>query len=216
MGSHTEFFRHFVTGASALLFFATNAHAEELWGRAPELAVQRCAACHTVDGNSNVDTIPSLAGQHPDYLTRQLMMFKGSDGHGPLRHNPLMERAAADLSVDDIHSLATWYSKQVPRNETSKDSVTAATLARGFRVYTNGSQQGAPACIACHGANGTGIPGAFPRLAGQHAEYLQKQLRAYKEGRRGAKGKPMTTIAPLLSPEEISAVALYMSSLKAP
>lgn len=216
MGSHTEFFRNVVSGVGALLFLVANAHAEDTWAQVQQLAADRCAACHAVDGNSHVDTIPLLAGQYPDYLARQLMMFKGADGHGPLRHNPLMERVAADLSADEIRSLATWYSKQVPRNETSSDLAGTATQSLGLRVYTNGSQEGAPACIACHGANGTGVPGAFPRLAGQHAEYLQTQLSAYKEGRRGAKGKPMTTIGSLLSPEEIRAVALYASSLKAP
>ena len=216
MRSHTELLRSFASGVGALLFFVANAHAEDTLAHTRQLAADRCAACHAVDGNSNVDAIPSLAGQYPEYLTRQLMMFKGSDGRGPLRHNLLMERVAADLSADEIRSLATWYSRQVPRNETRDDAASAATLSLGLRVYTTGSQEGAPACIACHGANGAGVPGAFPRLAGQHAEYLQSQLRAYKEGSRGAKGKPMTTIGALLSPEEIRAVALYVSSLKAP
>ena len=216
MRSHTEFLRNVASGVSALLFLVANACAEDTWAQVQQFAVDRCAACHAVDGNSHVDTIPSLAGQYPEYLTRQLMMFKSSDGHGPLRHNPLMERVAADLSADEIRSLATWYSKQVPRNETNGDLASAATLALGFRVYTNGSQEGGAACIACHGANGTGAPGAFPRLAGQHEEYLQSQLTAYKEGHRGAKGKPMTTVGSLLSPEEIRAVSFYASSLKAP
>ena len=181
--------------------------------RVEDLVTQRCAACHTVDGNSVVGFYPRLAGQNQDYLLQQLEMFKGSDGHPPLRHSPSMQPAVADLSEDDVRALATYYSRQIPKD--SKGTA-ASTPALGKKVYTAGSEAGAPACIACHGANGAGVPGSFPRLAGQHPEYVETELHNYKEGRRGGKGKAMTTIGPLLSDDEIKAVAAYVGALKTP
>ncbi len=203
----------FVAGTLFCLL-ATNSYADDVSSaRVHDLVTQRCAACHAVDGNSVVGFYPRLAGQNPDYLLQQLNMFKGSDGHPPLRHSPSMEPEVADLSEDDIRALATYYSAQVPKNS---EPVTAATPALGQKVYTAGSEAGAPACIACHGANGAGVLGAFPRLAGQHPEYVETELRNYKEGRRGGKGKAMTTIGPLLSNDEIRAVSAYVSALKTP
>lgn len=181
--------------------------------RVHDLVTLRCAACHTVDGNSAVGFYPRLAGQNPEYLLQQLEMFKGSDGHPPLRHSLSMEPVVADLSEDDLHALATYYSTQVPKNG---ELVATLTPALGEKVYTKGSEAGAPACIACHGVNGAGVPGAFPRLAGQHPEYVETELSNYKEGRRGGKGKPMTVIGPLLSNDEIKAVAAYVAALKTP
>jgi cytochrome c553 len=181
--------------------------------RVQDLVTQRCAACHTVDGNSIVGFYPRLAGQNPDYLLQQLQMFKGSDDHPPLRHSPSMEPVVAVLSDDDMRALADYFAKQIPKDN---EPVAASASALGEKVYTAGSEAGAPACIACHGANGAGVPGSFPRLAGQHPEYVETELRNYKEGRRGGKGKSMTTIGPLLSDEEIKAVAAYVAALKTP
>ena len=181
--------------------------------RVQEFVTQRCATCHTVDGNSVVGFYPRLAGQNPDYLLQQLEMFKGTEAHGPLRHSLSMEPMVADLSEDDMRALANYYATQVPKNN---EPITTAASALGEKVYTKGSQAGAPACIACHGANGAGVPGSFPRLAGQHVEYVETELHNYKEGRRGGKGKPMTLIGPLLSDDEIKAVAAYVAALKTP
>ncbi|RKF49898.1 cytochrome c [Paraburkholderia fungorum] len=181
--------------------------------RVQDLVTQRCAACHTADGNSVVGFYPRLAGQNPDYLLQQLQMFKGSDGHPPLRHSLSMQPMVADLSEDDMRALAAYYSTQTPKDS---KPVTAVAPALGQKVYTAGSEAGATACIACHGATGAGVPGAFPRLAGQHQEYVEAELHNYKEGRRGGKGKPMTTIGPLLSDDEIKAVAAYVAGLKTP
>jgi cytochrome c553 len=195
------------------VFVSKKALADDSLARVHDLVMQRCALCHTVDGNSVGGFYPRLAGQNADYLFQQLQMFKGADGHPPLRHSLSMEPMVADLSEEDMHALATYYSKQQP---TASDMAGVATPALGEKVYTKGSAAGATACITCHGANGAGVPGAFPRLAGQHAEYVETELHNYKDGRRGGKGKPMTTIGPLLSDDEIKAVAAYVSALKVP
>jgi cytochrome c553 len=195
----------------SLMLAAVSAHAKDEMARVHDLVAERCAACHGVDGNSVVSAYPRLAGQYPEYLQQQLEMFKGLDGRPPMRHSPLMEPVVADLSEDDLRALAAYYATQVPSD---KGKLIAPSSGLGESVYTAGSVAGSPACAACHGVDGAGVPGVFPRLAGQHPEYLETQLQAYKNGRRGGKGKAMTTIGPLLSDEEINGVATYIGSLK--
>ena len=197
--------------AMLLLSSAVNAQATGDSVRVHELVAERCAACHAVDGNSVVDSYPRLAGQNPEYLLQQLEMFKGLDGHSPLRRSPLMEPAVADLSEDDMRSLAAYYARQIPE---AKESADARPSKLGERVYAAGSAEGSPACATCHQVDGAGVPGVFPRLAGQHPEYVAAELENYKHGRRGGKGKAMTTIGALLSDEEIKAVAGYIGALR--
>lgn len=200
----------FFTGA--LLGQMGNVHAKDDMSRVHDLVTERCAACHGVDGNSVASSYPRLAGQYPGYLQQQLEMFKGLDGHPPLRHSPVMEPMVADLSSDDIRALAAYYAARIPQGGTG---VVTPSVVQGEKVYMGGSGGGSPACAVCHGVDGAGVPGVFPRLAGQHPEYIGAQLENYKHGRRGGKGKAMTTIGPLLSDAEIKAVAGYVGSLKA-
>ena len=197
--------------AGALLLPVVAVHAQDGTTRVHELVTARCAACHGVDGNSIASAYPRLAGQYPGYLQQQLEMFKGLDGRPPMRHSPVMEPMVADLSDEDIRALAAYYASQMPNG---KSDVVTSSLAPGKRVYMGGSNGGAPACAVCHGVDGAGVPGLFPRLAGQHPEYVGAQLENYKNGRRGGKGRAMTTIGPLLSDDDINAVASYIGSLK--
>ncbi|QBR02644.1 c-type cytochrome [Paraburkholderia pallida] len=197
--------------AGVLLLPAVAVRAQEDTTRVHELVTARCAACHGVDGNSTASAYPRLAGQFPGYLQQQLEMFKRLDGRPPMRHSPVMESMVADLSDADIRALAAYYAAQAPNNQ--REVVTSSS-ALGERVYTGGASGGAPACAVCHGVDGAGVAGLFPRLAGQHPEYVGAQLENYKNGRRGGKGRAMTTIGPLLSDDEIKAVAAYIGSLK--
>ena len=176
-----------------------------------ELTTQRCAACHGVDGNSTVGTYPRLAGQYPEYLYKQLTQFKGGPGVPPLRHNEIMQ-AMVQRPV-------------ARRDESARGLLCGAKACAGcgFKcgtrrcrqaVYTHGGANGAPACISCHRAAGGGIEPDFPRITGQHEEYVETQLHAWKNGARGGKGKLMSLIVPLLSDDEIAAVSAYVATLK--
>ncbi|MFJ1211937.1 c-type cytochrome [Burkholderia pyrrocinia] len=187
------------------------AHAADPAARVHELTTTRCAACHGVDGNSNVDIYPRLAGQYPQYLYKQLTQFKGGPGIAPLRHSAVMQAMVEDLSDEDMRALGDYYSAQKPAQGESQHQ---DLVEAGKAIYTHGGAGGAPACISCHREAGGGIPPDFPRITGQHESYVNQQLHAWKSGARGGKGKLMSLIVPLLSNDEIAQVSAYVASLK--
>jgi cytochrome c553 len=197
--------------AGMLLGAAGAACADNLQTRIGELTTQRCAACHGADGNSTVGTYPRLAGQYPEYLYKQLTQFKGGPGVPPLRHTATMQSMVQDLTPDEMKALAAFYSAQKPAGGTASNG---ALVDAGELIYTHGGKDGAPACISCHRAAGGGIEPDFPRITGQHEEYVETQLHAWKSGTRGGKGKLMSLIVPLLSDDEIAAVSAYVAALK--
>jgi cytochrome c553 len=151
---------------------------------------------------------PRLAGQHADYITKQLADFKKGN-----RKNPLMSAQAANLSEQDMADLAAYFSQQSPAGDVAaKDSVLL-----GEHIYRGGNaDDGIPACMACHGPNGSGNSAAkFPRLGGQHPEYVAAQLRAYRSGERENDGdsKVMRSIAAHMTDAEIDAIAQYAAGL---
>jgi cytochrome c553 len=188
-----------------------SAHADEMQARVHDLVVNRCAACHGVDGNGVAENYPRLAGQYPAYLYKQLTQFKGGPGIKPLRHSTVMQAMVADLSDADMKALAQYYAAQTPSQGTTPHTVLAAA---GKEIYTHGGAGGAPACISCHRETGGGIAPDFPRITGQHEAYVNEQLHAWKGGQRGGKGKLMSLIVPLLSDDEITQVSAYVASLR--
>ena len=169
-----------------------------------------CAACHGADGNSINPEWPSLAGQHESYLVRSIQSFK--DGS---RDNVLMSPQAAALSDQDIQDLAAYFAVQKPKRHTADP----ALIAQGERVYRGGNMgKGISACIACHGPNGRGNPGAsYPSLAGQHATYTTAQLMAYRNNVRQSDttlSQVMRNIAAEMSDDEIKAVSSYIQGLQ--
>ena len=172
-----------------------------------------CAACHGPDGNSVVATYPKLAGQIPEYIEKQLANFKpGPDGKAD-RPNPVMAGYAAPLSAGDIHNLAAYFAAQTPKPGTAKNK---DTVALGQKLWRGGDvARGLPACASCHGPAGAGMPAQYPRIAGQHADYTEAQLRAFRSGERANDpSKMMRTVAAKLSDAEIKAVADYADGLK--
>jgi cytochrome c553 len=167
-----------------------------------------CVACHGLNGNSVNPIWPSLAGQHPQYILKQLQAFKKGE-----RQDPLMSPMAAPLSEDDMEDLAAYYAKQTPTGleaEPSKVSV-------GQRLYRGGNETlNAAACAACHGPSGTGNPLAmYPAIRGQQAAYVAAQLKAYRAGTRQTdQNQMMRNIASLLNDEQIDAVASYVQGLR--
>ena len=206
--------------AVAVLYAAAATAQQAAPSAAPDLAKAQqtattvCAACHGADGNSTVPANPNLAAQGADYITLQLEHFKSG-----LRENPIMQPMASSLSDADMAALGTYFSKQTLKGAaaTNIDLVKA-----GQRLWRGGNQQtGVPACAACHSPDGAGVPKNYPRLAGQHAEYLLAQLKAFKSGARGddkagkdVNGHVMFTIASRMTDAEMQAVAQYATGLR--
>lgn len=170
-----------------------------------------CAACHGPDGNSPTSANPSLAGQHPEYLAKQLRDFKPVEGAEPARPSALMTGFAAGLSEQDIVDVSAYFAAQKlkPASATQKDLVEL-----GRQIYRGGiASKGVPACAACHGPTGAGIPVQYPRLHGQYAEYTAAELTKFRQGERN-NNVQMTEIAARLSDAEIRAVSDYIAGLR--
>jgi cytochrome c553 len=167
-----------------------------------------CAACHGFDGNSFLPANPSLAGQHEEYLYKQLAEFKSG-----VRNNAIMAGMVANLSTDDIHNVAAYYASQAPKQKSATDK---DLVAQGRKLYRGGNAAtGVAACAGCHSPNGAGIPTQFPRLASQHADYVATQLKAFRAGYRANDPNQMmraTTVK--LTDQEIAALAEYISGLQ--
>ena len=176
--------------------------------KAQPIASQIFAACHGADGNSPLPINPSLAGQHPEYLFRQLNEFKSGS-----RNNAVMMGMAAGLSTEDMRNLAAYYAAQKPNETAAKDK---ELVAQGRMLFRGGNvASGVAACAGCHSPNGAGIPSQYPRLAGQHPEYLVAQLKAFRAGERAnSSSNMMRAVAARLTDKEIAAVAEYLSGLR--
>lgn len=175
---------------------------------AETLVNQVCAGCHAADGNSAAAANPKLAGINSEYLYKQLVQFKSGE-----RKNAVMSGMVANLSEQDMLNLAAYYSAQQPKPATSKDRALALV---GQKIYRGGVQgAGVPACASCHGPQGQGIPVQFPRLAGQHSDYIYSQLNAFRVGARANDGaKMMRTIAAKMTDADMKAVASYIQGLR--
>ncbi len=166
-----------------------------------------CAACHGSDGNSPLAMNPNLAGQHAAYVLKQLKEFKSGT-----RNNPVMMGMVANLSEDDMRNVSAYFSTQQARPAAAKDKDLAAL---GAKLYRGGNtEKGIAACSGCHSPNGAGIPAQYPRLAGQHADYVAAQLKAFRaEERANDANRMMRAVAEKLSDREITALAEYISGL---
>ena len=170
---------------------------------------QTCAACHGMDGNSSNPIWPSLAGQHAEYILKQLQDFKNNH-----RENAQMSPMAVNLGEQDMQDLAVYFSSQKIKPRTADP----ALIETGQRIYRAGnSDAGVPACMSCHGPAGRGNPAAaYPAVGGQHAAYLQAQLKAFREGlRTNDPNEIMRIIVGRMTDDEIKAVSEYMQGLHA-
>ena len=174
--------------------------------KAVKLAVGVCGTCHGPQGVSQVPKYPRLAGQNATYLAAQLKAFRAQT-RGDADAMGFMWGMAAGLDDATIDALAAYYSAQKPARGSGGD---AAQVARGADIFQKGVESaGVPACSACHGPNGEGM-GEFPRLAGQHAQYLLKQLGAFQSNMRNV--AVMHGVASGLKLHEMEAVAAFLQS----
>ena len=168
-------------------------------------ATNVCAACHTNDGSRGSPANPILQGQHPEYLVKQLNEFKSGK-----RANAIMSGMVASLSDADMKNVSAFYAGKTanPGFAKNKELVTL-----GEKIYRGGiADRMIPACAGCHSPTGAGIPAQYPRLAGQHADYTEAQLVAFRGGVR-KNNLAMSGVAAKLNDREIKAVADYIAGL---
>ena len=165
-----------------------------------------CSACHSNDGSRGAPANPIIQGQHPDYLVKQLAEYKSGR-----RDNPIMRGIASTLSPADMKNVAAFYASKQPKPGAAKNKELALL---GQKIWRGGvADRSIPACAGCHGPNGFGIPSQYPRLSGQHADYVETQLVAYRAGTR-RNSEVMIAVAAKLNDREIKALSDYAAGLR--
>jgi cytochrome c553 len=170
----------------------------------PKLVTEVCAACHGEDGNSAAPIFPKLAGQSKEYLTKQLNNFITGK-----RKNEMMAPIAAALKPAEIKELVDYFGSQ----KTSAGTVQDASLsAEGKKIFLEGIEASdVPVCAGCHlpSAEGNGI---FPKLAGQHADYIFLQMQNFSSAERNNDvSRFMRVVAKHMNEQQMKAVAEYLS-----
>jgi cytochrome c553 len=169
-------------------------------------SIPACVSCHGAGGNSTISANPKLAGQHADYLYKQLVDFTT-----PARNQAIMSTYAKLLTDPEKKNIAAYLETQAPKAGAAKDK---NSVELGKKIYRGGiADKSVPACASCHGAAGAGLPVQYPRLGGQHQDYTLAQLTLFRQD--GRKNSPqMGTIAKRMSDDEMKAVADYIAGLK--
>jgi cytochrome c553 len=173
--------------------------------RAEEIVQGKCFICHGMEGESSSPLFPRLAGQHAAYIARQLSDYKSGR-----RVSSAMQPMVADLSEADFKALGAFFESKKPEPHAVEDAELANA---GKLIYDRGNTySGVAACAACHGATGNGSE-KLPRLAGQHARYIENQLKAFNKRERTNDNAVMHLVASKLTELEIKAVSAYVSGL---
>jgi len=189
---------------SALLLTTANALADDA-GRAQEIVDEKCHMCHGTDGESSSAIYPRLAGQHEEYIAKQLADFKEG------RREGTMNEMAADLTPEEMMALGKYFAAKPPQKHRVRDKEFAAV---GEYLYNKGNKySGVTACKSCHGAEGKGT-NQLPRLAGQHKRYVADQLMEFNSRKRTNDNAIMHSIASKLTELEIQALANYISGME--
>lgn len=172
-----------------------------------------CASCHGAAGDSTIEANPKLAGQHAAYIQRQLIDFRKVEGQdAPARVSSVMNPMAAPLTDQDIADISLYIAQQKLGTPATAGQEDLVDLGRS--IWRGGiADKKVPACAACHGAAGAGIPGQYPSLSGQFSSYIQAQLELFRSGER-MNNEPMHDIALRLTDAEIRAVSDYAAGLR--
>ena len=172
-----------------------------------------CLACHMGDGNSLVPEQPKLAGQHAEYLYKQMRDFSTA-----ARVNPIMNGMIFMLPDDEsLRAAAEFYAAQKLDPAAAKNNdKNSDAFKMGEKLWRSGvASKGLPACAACHGPAGKGLPDQYPALAGQFPEYIELQLKIFRdETRTNDPSKMMRDIALKMTDKEIKAVSDYAAGLR--
>ena len=176
---------------------------------ASTMARQVCSNCHGIDGNSVSPNFPRLAAQQPAYTIEQLTSFRTHHRSDPAGFE-YMWGLSRHLTDEQIKGLAEYFAAQAPAPNPARN---AALAERGRDVFEHGvPAKSIPPCASCHGERGQGNA-AFPRLAGQHADYVEKQLLVFQRTDERPEGAVMKTVAHLLTRDNMHAVAEYVQGL---
>ncbi len=190
---------------------AGNSLGEKIANQGSDSGATPCSSCHGEDGMGNPDAgFPKLAGLHKGYIEKQIRDFQSG-----VRNNPLMQGMVAMLTDEEIKAVSEYMFKLKPK--ATKVSADPALVKQGEEIAKRGLwNKEIPACSRCHGADGNGIGKDFPGLAGQHADYIETQIGAWKsEDRKNDPNALMMTVAKRLGEQEAKAVAAYYSQLPA-
>ena len=168
--------------------------------------IKVCATCHGGDGNSTTPNIPKLAGRDPSYLARELNYFSSGK-----RKSDIMAPVIATVDSSQFKELGLYFGKQNPSSDKITDIKAAAN---GKKIYLDGDEgKGLPACAGCHEPSGVGSS-RFPRLAGQHKEYLVSELNKFKaDFHTQESARLMRETAKRMTEEQINDVSEYLSGL---
>ncbi len=204
----------------------TTAPEQSTWGDVEAGATKAgtCAACHGLDGNPTDLQYPRLAGQSERYIAQQIALFKSGERNTGMA--AVMKPFADALSAQDARDIGAYYATQEAGAGVADDTLVAEGPYEGLKFYEIGqklfrsgdAERGIPACMACHGPDGTGNPGpAYPHVAGQPSPYTQRRLEEYRAGQTGYTDPRlfniMATVASELTDQEIGALASYMEGL---
>ncbi len=174
--------------------------------RAEEIVSGRCFLCHGLQGESASPVFPRLAGQHSEYIAKQLSDFKSGK-----RKSDTMKPQAEELTPAEMASLGAFFQA---KNVGARQGRDGELIAVGKYVFNRGNQfTGLPSCASCHGTKGLGTP-QLPRLAGQHPRYIEDQLKQFNSRERNNDNAVMHTVASKLSEIERHAVAEYIATLE--
>ena len=196
-----------LTKALAIAWLALGA-CSIAWGQADEARAKKiisgsCFLCHGAQGDSSSEVFPRLAGQHSEYIAKQLSNFKSG-----ARKSTAMRDMVAKLTPDEMLAIGKFFEKQSVPIEAPKDPGLAAV---GNYVFHNGNKfSGVPACASCHGAEANGTA-TLPRLASQYAFYIETQLKQFNTRERNNDNAVMHAIVVKMTPLEMAAVAEYLS-----
>ncbi|MCC4621849.1 cytochrome c4 [Xanthomonas cassavae CFBP 4642] len=200
--------------------------AKTTWGdaKAGQTKAAACAACHGPDGNPAVAMYPRIAGQTERYVAHQVALIASGERNTGM--SAVMVPFVKDLTAQDMRDLGAYFATQKSAAGVADDAVIAEGPYQGMKFYEVGEKlyrggdvaRGVPACMACHGPSGGGNPGpAYPRLGGQHAEYVARRLKEYQAGttqeRNPALFNIMAQVAHPLTEQEIQALSSYLQGL---
>lgn len=196
--------RQFLTAVALLAAAVVPAKAADQ-SRVEAIVTERCSLCHGMKGDSVSAVFPRLAGQHWEYVAKQLAEFKSGK-----RKSETMQPQAENLTPAEMQALGKYFeSKQVPGRQIRD----AELLGVGKYIFQRGNLfSGLPACASCHGDNGHGTA-QLPRLAGQHPRYTEEQIKQFNTRERNNDNAVMHTVASKLTELETHAVAAYIATL---
>jgi len=189
---------------AALLFGTSGAWAQADEARAKKIAGGSCFLCHGMNGESTSEVFPRLAGQHAEYIAKQLGAFKSG-----ARQSTAMAEMVSKLTPDEMLALGQYYEKMsLPREEPKEPQL----AAMGQYIFHNGNKfSGVPACASCHGASAEGAAN-LPRLATQFSGYIHTQLKSFGKRERTNDNAVMHAVVEKMTELEMAAVAEYVSS----